>query len=102
MMLVNKIVKKIKQERIRKLEVEKEVSNSNGTLQHCNLCDNVLPIYKFLLFDRPDLHDGRNVLFGGRWLTWTCKSCVSIDEHKLINRLNGLHNGTIKRCARCN
>ena len=84
------------------MEVEKEVSNSNGTLQYCKLCDNVLPIDKFLLFDHPDLHDGRNVLFCGRWLTWKCKTCMSDDERNTIIRMNGLHSGTIKSCSRCN
>ena len=86
----------------RQSDVQKYVNDSNGTLQYCKICDNVLSIDNFLKFDQPEFHEKCNVLFGGRWLKWKCNSCISENEKNMIIRMNGLHNGTIKSCSRCN
>lgn len=87
--------------RARKIEVEKQVSESSGTSKYCKLCDKVQSIDNFLLFDQPDLRDSCNVLLCGRWLKWKCKSCMSDDEVNTIQQFNGYHNNTIKHCTRC-
>lgn len=93
--------KQARPDRARKLANEQEVINSNGTLQYCKVCDNVLSIDKFPLFDQPDLRDRCNVLQCGRWLKWKCNLCISDDERNMIIKWNGYHNGTIKNCSRC-